>query len=169
MLTIRSRAALVPDALRQSPDGYLWGTAQATDYLENLIVDHLFRTRTWAKPTALYLALFTAAPSDSGGGTEVSGGAYTRVNLAPLNANWAATQGGTTGDSSGSGGQTSNALAITFPAPTGNWGTVTHFAIMDASSGGNMLIWDALTASRTILSGDPAPSFAASALQITVG
>jgi hypothetical protein len=144
------------------------GTAQASDYLENLIIDHLFRTRTFAKPSALYLALFTAAPSDSGGGTEVTGGSYARVNLAPLDTNWNATQGGTSGNSSGSGGQTANAVAITFPAPTANWGTVTHFAIMDAASGGNMLIWDALTAARTILSGDPAPSFAAGALQVTV-
>jgi len=144
------------------------GTAQASDFLENLIVDHLFRTRTWSKPTALYMALFTTAPSDSGGGTEVTGGSYARVNLAPLDTNWAATQGGTTGNSSGTGGVTSNAVAITFPAPTANWGTVTHFAILDASVGGNMLIWDALVASRTILSGDPAPSFPISALQITV-
>lgn len=145
------------------------GTAQATDFLENLIVDHLFRTRTWSKPTVQYIALFTAAPSDSGGGTEVTGGSYARVNLAPLNANWTATQGGTTGDSSGSSGLVTNALAITFPAPTAGWGTVTHFAIMDALNGGNMLIWDALTAQRTILSGDPAPSFAIGALQITIG
>lgn len=169
MLTIRSRCALVPDVLRESPDGYHWGTAQATDFLENLIIDHLFRTRTFAKPTALYLALFTGAPSDSGGGTEVSGGSYARVNLAPLDTNWTATQGGTSGNSSGTSGLTANAVAITYAAPTGNWGTVTHFGIMDASSGGNMLIWDLLTAPRTILNGDPAPSFAVGALQITVG
>lgn len=144
------------------------GTAQASDYLENLIVDHIFRTRTWSKPTALYMALFTTAPSDSGGGTEVTGGNYARVNLAPLDTNWSATQGGTSGNSSGAGGQTANALAITFNAPTANWGTVSHFAIMDAVTGGNMLIWDALVASRTILSGDPAPSFPIGALQITV-
>src|SRR4030095_7335610 len=107
------------------------GTAQASDYLENLIVDHLFRTRTWTKPTALYLALYTSAPSDSGGGTEVAGGSYARVNLAPLDTNWNATQGGTSGNSSGTSGQTSNALAITFPAPTAHWGTVTHFGILD--------------------------------------
>jgi hypothetical protein len=145
------------------------GQAQASDYLENLLVDHLFRTRSFPKPASLYVALFTAAPSDSGGGTEVAGGSYARVNLAPLDANWAATQGGTSGNSTGAGGVTSNALAITFPAPTGNWGTITHFALMDAASGGNMLIWDALTAPRTILNGDPAPSFIAGALQITVG
>lgn len=145
------------------------GTAQATDYLENLIIDHLFRTRTFAKPTALYMALFTAPPSDTGGGTEVAGGSYARINLAPLDTNWNATQGGTSGNSSGSTGLTANAVQITFPAPTANWGTITHFAIMDALTAGNMLIWDALTAPRTVLSGDPAPSFAIGALQITVG
>jgi hypothetical protein len=144
------------------------GTAQASDYLENKLIDFLFRTAAFTKPTALYLALFTAAPSDSGGGTEVTGGSYARVNLAPLDANWAATQGGTSGASSGSSGLTSNAVAITFAAPTANWGTVTHFAIYDALTGGNLLIWDALTASRTILNGDPSPSFAPGALQITV-
>lgn len=144
------------------------GTAQASDYLENLLIDHIFRTRTFAKPTALYYALFTAAPSDSGGGTEVSGGSYARVNLAPLDTNYTATQGGTSGNSTGSGGLTTNAVAITFAAPTGTWGTVGWYAIFDAVSGGNMLIWDALTNARTILSGDPAPSFAIGALQITV-
>jgi hypothetical protein len=169
MLTIRSRAALVPDMIRQSLDGYLWGTAQASDYLENQLVDHLFRTATFTKPTHLYMALFTAAPTDSGGGTEVTGGSYARVDLLPLNANWTATQGGTTGASSGTGGQTSNASAITFAAPTANWGIVTHYALFDASVGGNMLVWDALTASRNILNGDPAPSFAIGALVITIG
>jgi hypothetical protein len=145
------------------------GAAQATDYLENLFIDHLFRTRTWAKPTALWMALFTAAPTDAGGGTEVAGGGYARVSLPPLDANWNATQGGTSGNSSGSGGATANAVAIVFPAPSANWGTVSHFAVMDAATGGNMLIWDVLTVPRTIISGDPAPSFAIGALAVTIG
>lgn len=144
------------------------GTAQASDYLENKIIDHLFRTATFAKPAGLWVALFTAAPSDAGGGTEVSGGSYARVSYPPLDTNWYATNGGTTGNSSGSGGNTGNALSITFPSPTGNWGTVTHFGIFDAASGGNLLIWDNLTVSRTILNGDPAPAFGVNALQITV-
>jgi hypothetical protein len=144
------------------------GTAQASNYLENFLVDHLFRARTFTKPTVLYVALFTAAPSDAGGGTEVTGGAYARVNLAPSDTNWAATQGGTSGNSSGTTGQTSNSVAITYPAPTADWGTITHYGIFDALSGGNLLIWDALTASRTILNGDPAPSFPIGTLQVTV-
>jgi len=144
------------------------GSAQASDYLENKLVDHIFRTGAFTKPAALYIALLTGAPSDAGGGTEVAGGGYARVNLAPSDTNWKATQGGTSGASSGTSGVTANAATITFPAPSANWGTVTHFAIYDASSGGNLLVWDALTAPRTILNGDPAASFAVDALQITV-
>lgn len=143
--------------------------SQASNYLENQIIDHIFRTASFTKPTALYVALFTAAPSDAGGGTEVAGGSYARVNLAPLNANWQGTHGNTTGASSGTGGATSNASAITYPAPTADWGTVTHIGIFDALTGGNLLLWQALTASRTILNGDPAPSFAVGALSVTVG
>jgi len=139
----------------------------ATNVLENALVDHLFRTATFAKPAALWIALFTAAPSDPGGGTEVAGGGYVRVNLPPSNTNWAATQGGTSA-SSGTGGQTSNAIPVTFPVPTAAWGTVTAFGLYDAPTGGVLLIWAPLTTSRPILLGDPAPSFGAGGLTVTV-
>lgn len=141
--------------------------AAMTDYLENKIVDHLFRATAYTAPTNLYVGLLTAAPSDSGGGTEVSGNAYARVQITSATTAWNATQGGTTGASSGTGGQTANAGAITFPSPTpSGWGTVTHFAIFDASSTGNMLFWGALTASKTVNAGDTV-SFAAGALTVT--
>lgn len=66
--------------------------AAMSDYLENKIVDWLFRGQTYTPPTGLYVALYTAAPSDAGGGTEVSGNNYARVNLAPSLTNWAGTQ-----------------------------------------------------------------------------
>jgi len=68
---------------------------------------------------------------------------------------------------SGTGGQTSNNGAITFPSPTASWGTVTHFGIFDAASSGNLLFHGALTASKTINSGDAAPSFQAAQLAVT--
>jgi len=144
------------------------GAAQASDYLENKLIDHLFRTATFAKPAALWIALFTAAPSDAGGGTEVTGGGYARVNLAPSDANWRPTQGGLGAASTGTGGLTANAVPVTFPAPSAAWGTVTHFALFDAPTGGNPLVWDALITPRPIASGDPAPNFAIDALQIAV-
>jgi hypothetical protein len=132
--------------------------SQMSDYLEGQIRAHIFRTASFTKPTALYVALFTAAPSDSGGGTEVSGGSYARVNLAPLDANWTA--------ASGTNGLTDNASAITFPTASGSWGTITHMGIFDASSAGNLLFWGALTASKVVGSGDTF-SFAIGALSVT--
>lgn len=140
----------------------------ATNYLENKLVDHQFRSATYAKPTAAWIALYTAAPSDAGGGTEVAGGGYARVNLPPLDTNWTATQGGTTGASSGTGGATSNAVVVTFPVPSADWGTVTHVAIFDAATGGNPILWAPLTTPRDILTGDPAPRFPPGSLAITV-
>lgn len=140
-----------------------------SDYLENKLVDHILRGQTFTSPTNVYVALFTGAPSDSGGGTEVSGGSYARVAVSGALTSWAGTQSaGSTTASSGTGGQTSNNSAITWgAAPTANWGTVTNFGIFDASSGGNLLFHGALTASKTINNGDPAPSFPTGSLVIT--
>jgi hypothetical protein len=143
--------------------------AQAlTNYAENKIVDAVFRGQTLGAPATFYVALYTAACNDAGGGTEVTGGSYARVAVTSSLANWAGTQSaGSTTASSGTGGQTSNNAAITFPAPTANWGTVTHFALLDASTAGNMWVCQSLTASKTINSGDSAPSFAIGALTVT--
>lgn len=140
-----------------------------SDYLENKLVDHIFRNRSYTVPSTIYIALFTAAPSDSGGGTEVSGGSYARVQVGPSDTAWAATQGGTpSAPSSGTGGLTDNGAAITFATPSANWGSITHFGIFDASTSGNLLFWGALTTPKTVNNGDPAPSFATGALDVTL-
>lgn len=138
-----------------------------SDYLENKLVDHLFRAQTLAAPASLHIGLLTAAPSDSGGGTEVAGSNYARASVTSSLANWAGTQApGSTAASSGTGGQTSNNAVITFPTPSGNWGLVTHFGIYDAASAGNLLLWGSLTISKTINSGDTV-SFPAASLTVT--
>ena len=133
--------------------------SQMTDYLEGQIRAHIFRTASFTKPTVLAVALYTAAPGEAGGGTEVSGGAYARVQRDPLDANWAA--------ASLTDGLTDNAAALTFPAPTANWGVITHCAILDATTAGNMLLYGALTAAKTVNNGDPAPNFPIGALDVT--
>ena len=133
--------------------------AKMSDYLEVELRKHIFRTGSFTKPSALYVALHTADPQDDASGAEVSGGSYARVQRDPLDANWTA--------ASATNGLTDNAAAITFPGPTANWGVVTHFSIWDASSGGNMLIHGALTIPKTVNNGDPAPSFGAGDLDIT--
>lgn len=94
----------------------------------------------------LFVALYTAAPSDSGGGTEVTGGAYARKVHDPADANWS--------DTSGTDGHTDNATAITFVTATASWGTVTHIGIFDKLTGGNLLFHGALTASKAVGNGD---------------
>lgn len=138
-----------------------------SDYLENKLVDQLFRGQTAPTTTTLYVGLLTSAPSDAGGGTEVSGNGYSRVAVTSSLANWAGTQSaGSTTASSGTGGQTSNNAAITFPTPTATWGTVTHFAIYDAATGGNPLFYGALTISKTVNQSDTV-SFPSGSLTVT--
>lgn len=113
-----------------------------SDYTENLVLTYLFTTGSVTRPTAWYVGLFTAAPSDTGGGTEVTGNGYARV---------------VTGTISGSGTATtfSNAAAIEFAAASGgNWGTIGWAGIFDASTSGNLLAWAPLTTSRVINDGD---------------
>ncbi len=139
--------------------------AAMTDYLENKVIDWLLRGQTFTPPATLYVALYTTTPTDSSAGTEVTGGSYARVAVTSSLANWAGTQSaGSTTASSGTGGTTSNNAAVTFPSPTANWGTITGFGICDASTAGNLLIYAALTTSKSVNSGDAAPSFAAGAL-----
>ena len=103
---------------------------------------------------AVYVGLTTDVPTDSSAGTEVSGGSYARVDS---KGSWATP----------SAGSVSTNADVTFPAPTGNWGTVQGFNIYDAVTGGNRLAWGDLTASKTISNGDQAPKFASGSLTIT--
>lgn len=133
--------------------------AGKTNYLEGQILNLLLRTQVAWKPPAIYVGLLTAAPTDAGGGTEVTGGSYARVAVPQLDANWAAP--------AGTPRVTSNVNPITFPAPTANWGNATHFALYDATAAGNMLYWNTLTLPKTINNGDLAPYFPAGSLTVT--
>ena len=128
-----------------------------SDYLEVELLDEIVGKTAYVMPTA-YVALCTADPTDAGVGTamgEVAGGAYARVVTA--GSDWAAA----------AAGATSNAVAITFPEATASWGTVTHFALVDASASGNMLLHGDLSVSKAVTSGDTV-SFAIGALDITL-
>jgi hypothetical protein len=142
-------------------------TAQAgalSDYLENKLIDHVFRAQAYTAPATIYVELYTSACSDSARGTEVSGGAYARVAITSGLAAWAGTQSaGSTVASSGTGGTTSNNAAVNFPTPTAGWGLVTHVGLSDASTAGNLLVCTALTVSKTINTGDTV-SFPAASL-----
>lgn len=139
-----------------------------SDYARNKLIDYWFRAAAMpTKPTHVYVALYTATPSAAGGGTEVTGGSYARTDLAPSDTNWLATQGGTSGNSSGTTGQTKNAVVVTFPVPTADWGTITHYGLFDALAG-NLLFYGAFTTPKTVANGDQAPVIAANAMTVTL-
>lgn len=119
--------------------------AAISDYLENALINHIFRNSNFSRPATIYVALFTAAPNDAGGGTEVSGGSYAR-------------QGVDTGASSewdaASSGATANTGELAFPEATANWGEVTHVGLFDAETDGNLLFHGALDDPKTVNSGD---------------
>lgn len=128
--------------------------AALSDHAEKLILDWLMTNGSATRPTAWYVALYTAAPSDAGGGTEVSGSGYSRQSV--------------TFDAATSGtGTTSNSGAVTFTAAGGSWGTITHLGIHDASTGGNLLWHGSLLASKTIADGDTL-EFAIGNIDLTV-
>jgi len=109
-----------------------------SDFLETEILDHVFGGNAYSAPATLYLALFTAAPDDTGGGTEVSGTNYVRKAIA----------------FTVSGDTASNSAAVEFDTAGSDWGTITHVGIYDASTAGNLLDWAALSASKAIATGD---------------
>jgi hypothetical protein len=115
--------------------------AALSDYAEKLVLDWLMTTGSATRPTDWYVALYTAAPSDAGGGTEVSTGGYAR-------------QAVTFGAAATPGGTTDNTTTVTFTASGDNWGTVSHIGLFDAVSGGNLLWHGSMTASKTVNDGD---------------
>ena len=110
-----------------------------SNYLENALINATLRNTSYTSPSTVYVALFTSDPTDAGSGTECTGGAYVRQS-----ATFAAP----------SDGASSISADVEFPQATGAWGTITHFGIFDASSSGNLLYHGALTASKTIATGD---------------
>ena len=113
--------------------------AEMSNYLENALINATLRNTSYTSPAVVYLALYTSDPTDADSGTEVTGNAYARQAItfgAPSN------------------GVSTNTAAIEFPQATGSWGTVTHVAIRDALTTGNMLFHTPLDASKTIATGD---------------
>lgn len=134
-----------------------------TDYAENKLIDYLMRGQASGAPSTWYVALYTACPTDSTAGTEVTNAnGYARVSVgANALTNWAATQGGTTA-SSGTTGTTSNLAAINFATVvTSSWGTVNCYGLLDSGThgAGNLWVYSSITVPPTLTVGATA-SFA---------
>lgn len=110
-----------------------------TYYLDNNVLNVALRGIPFTPPATIYVALYTVAPGVGGGGTEVAGGAYAR-QLVTMTVP--------------ASGQCSNTADILFPVASLSWGTIVSFALLDASSGGNMLYFGNLSTPRLVLVSD---------------
>lgn len=113
--------------------------AAMTDYLANSIRDHVLRNTAYTSPTTVYLALFTTATTEAGGGTEVTGGSYARQAI--------------TFNAGADAGLANQAATVTFTNMPSC--TVVAAAVMDAVSGGNMLIHGRLPAAVVVAAAAP--------------
>jgi hypothetical protein len=105
---------------------------------ETTTLQWLFTTDSVTRPTSWHLALYTVAPSDSGGGTECSGTSYARQSFTMTV----------------SGDTATNGANIEFPVAGSSWGTLVAVGVFDAATSGNLIAYGNLTASKTIDTGD---------------
>lgn len=113
--------------------------SQMSNYLENALVNHVFRNTAMSAPATVYVALFTSNPTDNATGNEVAAGGYVRQAVTfgpPVD------------------GSINNTGQINFPVATATYGAVSHSAIYDSSSGGNMLVYGPLSVVKQIDTGD---------------
>lgn len=127
-----------------------------SNYLKNKLQDAALGSG-FSKPSIVYVALYTAAPTGAGGGTEVTGGGYARASVTNNTTNWP----------NASSGVKQNGAAITFSAASGNWGTCTHWGIFDSSTSGNLLWWGALGTSVAPVTGSVV-KFGANQISLTI-
>lgn len=131
-----------------------------SNYLENVLLDHVLGRAIWTPPTVVYVALSSAVYNEAATGAsfnEITGAGATRVAVANDAANW---------PSSGTSSQKSNGTTVTFPAATNAWPEARSFYLLDALSGGNILYGGDLVTPRTLQAGDTA-SFGPGAIVIT--
>lgn len=121
-----------------------------SDYLEAKVLDHCLGAVTYTPPATVYFAVFTAAPSDSGGGTEATSGSYARKSITNNATNFPNASGT-------SPTLKSNGTAITMVTASAPWSSgadMTHWGLFDASTSGNLLYWGALTEAKPVGTGD---------------
>ena len=134
--------------------------------LKNALVNNLLRGQalnfggdaTGKATASTWIGLFTALPTGGGGGTEVTGGSYARVEVVSNLTNWAEP----------SNGVTYNSLPVRFAVPSANWGDVLGVGAWSASGGGTLLLFGPISPTKTIISDQVAPVFVPGALILQV-
>ena len=108
--------------------------SNASNFLEDAVLNHFFRNNAVASPAQVFLALYRTDPTDFDTGQEISGGGYVRQRIifnAPV--------------PSGGASTISNSAVISFPEATADWTapgeTVGFWGIRTAVTGGSLLAY----------------------------
>ena len=120
----------------------------SSNYLENKVLDHVLKVAAYTQPSNLYLGLFTNTSGSAAANLE-AGTLTDEVSTSGTNYSRKAVAFG-----SASGGTSATNATVTFDAASATWGTITHVAVMDQATGGNVLFWGAVTTSKSIEAGD---------------
>ena len=112
-----------------------------SDYYENIILEHMISGSAFTPSGTVYAALFlgntgfeTNNPSQ-----EISGNGYARQSIL---------------FNRPAGGTITSSGTVIFPTASADWGTASHWAVMDAVSSGNLLMGGALDAGKFVQSND---------------
>ena len=126
-----------------------------SNFAEASLLDHLFNLAAYTQPT-IYIAVSTADPTDNASGlTEPSGNNYSRITTS-------------SSDWTRSVSTVENAVELAFPEATGSWGTITHVALMDALTAGNMIAHTNLTGGGVAIQANDTLRFPAGELTLTM-
>lgn len=128
-----------------------------SDFLENSLATAVLRGGTYTGG-AVYVALFTSNPTDANSGAEAAWSGYARQV--------AHTSAVSDGFSAPVNGVSSNTKVITFPPVVGAGATVTHWGLMSAATGGQLLMHAQLSVSKPLSDTDVA-SFPVGSLTAT--
>lgn len=111
-----------------------------TTAMRNAVLDAILNATALTGAATIYMALHSGAPGADGSANELSGDGYARTAIS---------------FGAASDGEAVNDGAVTFPDPTGDWATATHFSIWSADTGGTCYYADALENPATAETGVP--------------
>lgn len=121
----------------------------------NAVLDRLLGLQAWTPASTYYLALYTTAPTEAGGGVEVTGDTYARVAIT----------NGLTAFPAAVGGSKANGVAFTFAQPGALWGDIVAWGLHSHITNDALVIWGSLDDPVTVDDTSAPPSFAPGDLQ----
>jgi hypothetical protein len=115
------------------------------NFWSQAVLDYLLGATAPSLPGTWYAALLSVTPSDTGGGTELSGSGYARIALTNNTTNFPASA-----VVSGVATKLTGTTITWGPASGSNWLSAVAVGFYDASTGGNLGWWGPLATPITV-------------------